>query len=343
LNLKNQLKIFSRPILAIMNFTERLDEPILMLNDKCYTIFPIVHNDIYSLYQKSVELFWRETELDMSKDYDDFITLSGNEQFFIKMILGFFAASDGIVMENLAARFLSDVQISESRSFFSFQVAMENIHSITYSQLIECLVKDDAEKTLLFNAIENYDCIKRKADFAKKYLTCDCPFAIRLLAFACVEGIFFSGSFCAIYWLKSQHRGKLKGLTFSNELISRDEGMHVEHLVMLYKKLVTKLSITQVYLIIQAAVDIEINFITDALPCRLIGMNGILMVQYIQYCADRLVVQLGYPKIYKVSNPFPFMEMISLDAKVNFFEARVDAYALANKEKTEFELTEDCF
>jgi len=326
-----------------MNFNERLDEPILTLNDKCYTIFPIVHNDIYSLYQKSVELFWRETEIDMSKDYDDFMMLSGNEQFFIKMILGFFAASDGIVMENLASRFLSDVQIAESRSFFSFQIAMENIHSITYSQLIECLVKDDKEKTLLFNSIENFDCIKRKSIFAKKYLTCDCPFSIRLLAFACVEGIFFSGSFCAIYWLKSQYKGKLKGLTFSNELISRDEGMHTDHAVMLYKKLVNKLSITQVYLIIQAAVEIEINFITQALPCRLIGMNSILMVQYIQFCADRLIVQLGYPKIYKVSNPFQFMELISLESKTNFFENKVDAYSLANKEKEEFNLTEDCF
>jgi len=326
-----------------MNFTERLDEPILIRNDKCYTVFPIVHKDIYCLYQKSVELFWRETEIDMSKDYDDFITLSGNEQFFIKMILGFFAASDGIVMENLAARFLSDVQISESRSFLSFQIAMENIHSITYSQLIECLVKEEAEKTLLFNAIENYECIKRKADFAKKYLECDCPFAIRLLAFACVEAIFFSGSFCAIYWLKSQHRGKLKGLTFSNELISRDESMHTDHAVMLYQKLVNKLSITEVYLIIQAAVEIEINFICESLPCRLIGMNSILMIQYIQFVADRLVVQLGYPKIYKTTNPFQFMEMISLDSKTNFFEARVDAYSLANKEKMEFNLTEDCF
>lgn len=328
-----------------MATTEEQNEPILTPNDKCYTVFPIVHNDIYSLYQKSAELFWRETEIDMSKDYDDFITLNTDEQYFIKMILGFFAASDGIVMENLAARFLSDVQISESRSFLSFQIAMENIHSITYSQLIETLVKNEDDKSQLFNAIENYDCIKRKADFAKKYLTCDCPFAIRLLAFACVEGIFFSGSFCAIYWLKSLHRGKLKGLTFSNELISRDEGIHVEHLVLLYKKLVNKLSQTQVHLIIKMAVEIELKFIIDSLPCRLIGMNSNMMQEYIKFVADRLSLQLGYKKIYGAANPFNFMELISLEGKTNFFEAKVSDYGLANKtvDVGTFELDENIF
>ncbi len=326
-----------------MNFTERLDEPILTITDKAYTSFPIVHHDIFSLYEKSVELFWREKEIDFSKDYDHFVKLSEDEQYFIKMILAFFAASDGIVMENLAARFLSDIQISESRSFLSFQIAMENIHSITYSLLIETLVKNEEEKTKLFNAIENYDCIKQKADFGKKYLKNKSSFATRLIAFACVEGIFFSGSFCSIYWLKSQHRGKLNGLTFSNELISRDEGMHVEHLVLLYNKLVNKLSQTQVYNIIKKAVEIEINFITEALPCRLIGMNSKLMIQYIQFIADRLVVQLGYKKIYNEPNPFAFMELISLEGKTNFFEKIVGEYSLANKTKEEFNLTEDGF
>lgn len=326
-----------------MSNSQLQDEPILIANDKCYTSFPIIYQDIYTLYEKSVELFWREKEIDFSKDYDDFIKLSENEQYFIKMVLAFFAASDGIVMENLAARFLSDIQISESRSFLSFQIAMENIHSITYSLLIETLVKNEEEKTKLFNAIENYECIKQKADFGKKYLKNKSSFANRLIAFACVEGIFFSGSFCAIYWLKSQHRGKLSGLTFSNELISRDEGMHVEHLVLLYTKLVNKLSQTQVYNIIKKAVEIEINFITEALPCRLIGMNSKLMIEYIQFVADRLVVQLGYKKIYKTTNPFAFMELISLEGKTNFFEKIVGEYSLANKTKEEFNLTEDGF
>lgn len=325
-----------------MSTIQEQDEPILIANDKCYTTFPIVHNDIYSLYEKSVELFWREKEIDFSKDYDDFMTLSEDEQFFIKMILTFFAASDGIVMENLAARFLSDVQISESRSFLSFQIAMENIHSITYSLLIETLVKNEEEKSRLFNAIENYECIRRKADFAKKYLKNKSSFATRLIAFACVEGIFFSGSFCSIYWLKAHHRGKLNGLTFSNELISRDEGIHIEHLVLLYKKLVNKLSQSQIHIIIKKAVEIEINFITEALPCRLIGMNSNLMIQYIQFVADRLVVQLGYKKIYKATNPFAFMEMLSLEGKTNFFEKKLGEYSLANKTKEiTFELSEN--
>lgn len=321
------------------------DEPILICDDNRFTILPIIHNDIYDLYQKSVELFWRETEIDMSKDYNDFITLSQEEQFFIKMILAFFSSSDGIIMENIACRFLSDVGISESRSFFSFQIAMENIHGITYSLLIDTLVKDPNEKHKLFNAIQNYECVKLKADFAKKYLVLDCEFAIRLLAFACVEGIFFSGAFCSIYWLKHIKKGKLAGLTFSNELISRDEGLHVEHLVMLYKKLHNKLSKSQVELIIKSAVEIEKKFICEALPCRLIGMNADLMTQYIQFVADRLSVQLGYKKIYGVSNPFSWMELISIESKTNFFEKKNPDYALSTKivNETTFELSEDGF
>jgi len=321
------------------------DEPILICDDNRFTTFPIIHDDIFSLYQKQVDLFWRPEEIDMSKDYTDFMTLNADEKYFIKMIIAFFSSSDGIVQENIAARFLTDVGISESRSFFSFQICMENIHSHTYSLLINTLVKAKEEKDKLFNAIENYGCIKQKADFAKKYLNCDCPFAIRLLAFACVEGLFFSGAFCSIYWLKSHHKGKLNGLSFSNELISRDEGLHVEHLVLLYSKLENKLSQAQIYVIIERAVEIEIEFITDALPVRLIGMNANLMIKYIKFCADRLVVQLGYKKIYNVTNPFQFMELISIESKTNFFEKKVSDYSLATKtvDVNTFELSEDGF
>jgi ribonucleotide reductase beta subunit family protein with ferritin-like domain len=321
------------------------DEPILICDDNRFTTFPIIHNDIFSLYQKQVDLFWRPEEIDLSKDYVDFMTLNADEQYFIKMIIAFFSSSDGIVQENIASRFLTDVGLSESRSFLSFQIAMENIHSHTYSLLIDSLIREKEEKDKLFNAIENYGCIKQKADFCKKYLTCDCPFAIRLLAFCCIEGIFFSGAFCSIYWLKSHHKGKLNGLTFSNELISRDEGLHVEHLVLLYKKLKNKLSLSQIEIIIKRAVEIETEFITDALPVRLIGMNSDSMIQYIQYCADRLVIQLGYKKIYDVKNPFPFMEMISIESKTNFFEKKVSDYSLATKTVNDntFELSEDGF
>jgi ribonucleoside-diphosphate reductase subunit M2 len=248
------------------------------------------------------------------------------------MIIAFFAASDGIVSENLAIRFMSDVQLSEARAFYGFQIAMENIHSEMYSLLIETYISDPEEKHRLFNSIHHFPCIKRKADWAIKWIQDkNASFATRLLAFACVEGIFFSGSFCSIFWLKK--RGLMPGLSFSNELISRDEGMHCEFAVLLYSKLLRKLKKEHVYEIVGEAVDIEKEFICQALPCRLIGMNHTLMSQYIEFVADRLLLQLGYNKLYNSSNPFDFMELISLQGKTSFFEKRVSEYALANTKK----------
>ena len=258
------------------------------------------------------------------------------------MILAFFAASDGIVLENLAQRFMSDVQISEARAFYGFQIAMENIHSESYSLLIETYIKDKEQKHKLFNAIENYPCIKKKSDWAQKWIHDNrSSFATRLVAFACIEGIFFSGAFCSIFWLKK--RGLMPGLTFSNELISRDEALHCEFAILLYSKLEKKLAKAKIHDIIKECVEIEIEFICNALPCRLIGMNSDLMGQYIQFVADRLCVQLGYPKIYNALNPFPFMELISLEGKTNFFERVVSEYALANVTKTEtdFDFTDE--
>ena len=249
------------------------------------------------------------------------------------MILAFFAASDGIVNENIAENFVQEVQYTEAKFFYGFQIMMENIHSETYSLLIDTLVKEEREKTKLFEALNNFPCIKKKADWAIKWINDNrSSFAIRLIAFACVEGIFFSGSFCAIYWLKK--RGLMPGLTFSNELISRDEGIHTDFAVLLYSKLLNKLDKTKIHVIIKDAVKIEQEFICDALPCRLIGMNAKLMSQYIEFVADRLIVQLGYDKIYNSTNPFDFMEMISLDGKTNFFEKRVGDYSLTTSKKT---------
>ena len=248
------------------------------------------------------------------------------------MILAFFAASDGIVLENLAGRFMGEVQMAEARAFYGFQIAMENIHSETYSLLIDSYVKSDSEKTRLFKAIENFPCIEKKADWAIRWIndkTSD--FATRLVAFACVEGIFFSGAFCSIFWLKK--RGLMPGLTFSNEFISRDEALHTEFAVLLYSKLNAPLKQSRIHKIVGEAVDIETEFICDALPCRLIGMNAEMMRKYIQFVADRLCVQLGCEKIYGTKNPFEFMEMISLESKTNFFESRVSDYALAEKKR----------
>jgi ribonucleoside-diphosphate reductase subunit M2 len=295
-------------------------------------MFPIQHDDIWKMSKKQVDCFWRAEEIDLTKDLKDWMTLSPDEKYYISMILAFFAASDGIVLENLATRFMSDVQISEARAFYGFQIAMENIHSETYSLLIETYIKDVEEKTKLLNAIENFPCIKKKADWSKKWINDNrSNFSTRLVAFACIEGIFFSGAFCSIYWLKK--RGLMPGLTFSNELISRYEALHTEFAILLYGKLKKKINKNRLYEIIKEAVDIEIEFICDALPCRLIGMNSELMTQYIKYVADRLCLQLGYDKIYNVSNPFSFMELISLESKVNFFEKRVSDYALASKDK----------
>jgi len=305
-------------------------EPILTRNDNRFVMFPIEHQDIWEMYKKSVDCFWRAEEIDLSKDSLHWESLNHDEKYFISMILAFFAASDGIVLENLATRFMGDVQVAEARAFYGFQIAMENIHSQTYSLLIETYIKNSEEKHRLFNALEYFPCIQKKGDWAQKWINDNrSGFATRLIAFACIEGIFFSGAFCSIYWLKK--RGLMPGLTFSNELISRDEALHTEFAILLYKKLVKKLPKARIHEIIKEAVEIENEFICEALPCRLIGMNAGLMTQYIQFVADRLCLQLGYDKIYNVSNPFDFMELISLESKTNFFEKRVDAYALATK------------
>jgi len=317
-------------------------EPLLAPDDNRFVMFPIKYQDIWEMYKKQVECFWRAEEIDLSKDLTNWESLNTDERYFISMILAFFAASDGIVLENLASRFMNDVQISEARAFYGFQIAMENIHSESYSLLIETYIKDKEEKNKLFNAIENFPCIKKKSDWAQKWIHDNrSSFAARLVAFACVEGIFFSGAFCSIYWLKK--RGLMPGLTFSNELISRDEALHCEFAVLLYNKLQKKIDKARIHEIIKEAVEIEIEFICEALPCKLIGMNSELMSQYIKFVADRLVVQLGYKKIYGVANPFDFMELISLEGKTNFFEKRVGEYSLANKNKSEeiSELSED--
>ena len=317
-------------------------EPLLAPDDNRFVMFPIKHNDVWEMYKKQVDCFWRPEEIDLSKDLTNWESLHADEKHFVSMILAFFAASDGIVLENLASRFMNEVQVSEARAFYGFQIAMENIHSHTYSLLIETYIKDNEEKSKLFNAITHFPCIKKKSDWAQKWIHDNrSSFATRLVAFACVEGIFFSGAFCSIFWLKK--RGLMPGLTFSNELISRDEALHCEFAILLYSKLLKKMDKSRIHELIKEAVEIEIEFICEALPCRLIGMNSEMMTQYIQFVADRLCVQLGYKKIYNVSNPFDWMEMISLEGKTNFFEKRNDSYALANKTVSDdvFNLSDD--
>ena len=312
--------------------SKQVIEPLLAEDPNRFVMFPIQDQSIWSMYKKQVECFWRAEEVDLSKDLTSWATLTKDEQYFIKMIIAFFAASDGIVVENLGMRFMSEVQMSEARAFYGFQIAMENIHSEMYSLLIDTYIKENDEKQKLFEALNNFPCIKKKADWAIKWINDKrSSFATRLLAFACVEGIFFSGAFCSIYWLKK--RGKMPGLTFSNELISRDEALHTEFAVLLYKKLTKKLSKKKVIEIIKESVEIEKEFICEALPCRLVSMNSKLMSQYIEFVADRLILQIGYEKIYNSANPFDFMEMISIEGKTNFFEKRVGEYALATKTK----------
>ena len=310
--------------------SKSIPDPILDENKSRYVMFPIKDPEIWEMYKKAEDSFWRVEEVDTSKDLDDWQRLDNNEKYFISMILAFFAASDGIVLENLGLRFMSEVQLAEAKAFYGFQIAMENIHSIMYSQLIETYIKNPYEKEKLFNALDNFPCIQKKADWAIKWINDNkSDFPTRLVAFACVEGIFFSGAFCSIYWLKK--RGLLPGLTFSNELISRDEALHTEFAILLYKKLNTKITTDKIEQIVREAVEIEQEFICNALPCNLIGMNKTLMSEYIEFVADRLLVQFGNTKIYNTSNPFDFMEMISLERKTNFFEHKVSEYALATK------------
>ena len=302
-----------------------MKEPLLTENENRYVMFPIEHADIWQSYKKQMDCFWRTEEIDLSKDMTHWETLTSKEKYFIKMILAFFAASDGIVIENLGQRFMSEVQISEARAAYGFQLMMENIHSETYSLLIDTYIKDREEKHKMFNALENFPCIKKKADWSIKWINDKrSSFATRLVAFAIVEGIFFSGAFCSIYWLKK--RGIMPGLTFSNELISRDEGMHLEFAVELFNMIKHRPTQDKIHEIVKAAVELEKEFIIESLPCKLIGMNSQMMSQYIEYVADRLLKQIGFKPIWKVHNPFDFMENLSLDGKTNFFEKRVGDY-----------------
>jgi ribonucleoside-diphosphate reductase subunit M2 len=292
-----------------------------------FTLFPIKASEqhLYKMYKQSVAVFWTPDEIDFSKDHSDWAKLTANEKHFVCRILAFFAGSDGIVMENLVTRFQGEVSSQVVKLFYSFQNAMEGIHSETYSLLIDTYVKDEEEKAMLFNAINTIPCIEKKAEWALNWMGSDKSFATRLVGFACVEGIFFSGAFCSIFWLKK--RGLLPGLTFSNELISRDEGLHTQFAVSLFHTLDNKVSEATVHEIIKEAVELEKEFICDALPCSLIGMNAKMMSQYIEFVADRLAVQLGTPKIFGVHNPFDFMDLISLEGKTNFFEKKVSDYS----------------
>ena len=310
----------SAPVTVATTKTANAPEPLLDEDDKRFVLFPIKDAEIWNMYKKQVDCFWRAEEVDLSKDLSHWAGLNDDERYFISMILAFFAASDGIVMENLAQRFMGDVQLAEARAFYGFQIAMENIHSQMYSILIDTYIKNTDEKDKLFNAIQNFPCIKKKSDWAMKWI---------------------SGAFCSIYWIKK--RGLMPGLTFSNELISRDEALHTEFAALLYTKLTKKIQKHRVYEIVRDAVEIEKEFIAEALPCRLIGMNAKLMSQYIEFVADRLLLQLGYDKIFNATNPFDFMEMISLAGKTNFFERRVGEYALAEKKVSDnvFEFNAD--
>lgn len=314
---------------------------LLEENANRFTMFPIKYPAIWEAYKNAQNTLWTPEEIDLSKDKSDWDKLSKEEQHFIKYILAFFAGSDGIVLENLATRFSEEVQIPEARAFYAYQCWNETVHSVTYSLLIDTYIKDEKEKLKLFNAIEEIPCIQEKAKWALKWIgDKDSSFQKRLFAFAVVEGIFFSGSFCAIYWIKK--RGLLPGLTFSNELISRDERQHTDFAILLYSMFTEseKLTFEEIKTIVKEAVKIEQKFICDSLPCDLIGMNSKLMSQYIEYCADRLVNQAGYENIFNSKNPFDFMELISLRPKSNFFELRVGEYQKA-KIETEFKISED--
>ncbi|MFY0627792.1 MAG: ribonucleotide-diphosphate reductase subunit beta [Reichenbachiella sp.] len=321
------------------------NEPILKENKDRFVLFPIEKDDIWQFYKKAEASFWTAEEIDLGQDLKDWESLNDGERHFITHVLAFFAASDGIVNENLAENFVSEVQYTEAKFFYGFQIAIENIHSETYSLLIDTLVKDPKEKDKLFHAVETIPCVKKKAEWALRWID-NGSFAERLIAFAAVEGIFFSGSFCSIFWLKK--RGLMPGLTFSNELISRDEGLHCDFACLLYNDhLVNQLPKETVSKIILDAVEIEKEFVTDAIPVKLIGMNAELMCQYIEFVADRLLMELNCEKAYNATNPFDFMEMISLQGKTNFFEKRVAEYQKAgvmngeNEDSPKFSLDED--
>jgi ribonucleotide reductase beta subunit family protein with ferritin-like domain len=314
-------------------------EPLLQPDNNCLTMFPIKHKDIWDLYKRSVDCFWKAEDIDLSKDYVDWLKLSNDERHFIKMVLGFFAASDGIIIENMVSRFMVEMKNSQIRAIYSFQTFMENVHSETYSLLIDTYIKDTLEKEKLFNAIENFPCIKLKAEWASKWIADEeSSFATRLVAFAIVEGLFFSSSFASIFWLKQKNI--LPGLCLSNEYISRDESIHVETAIMIYGMINEKVSEEKFIAMMKSAVEIEIDFVTQAIPVRLIGMHSGLMSKYICFVADRLCLQLGHSKIYNEKNPFNFMEKISLESKSNMFEKRISEYSLANKfkEKDTFDL-----
>ena len=314
------------------------DEPLLIANPQRFVLFPVEHPDVMAMAKKAIAVFWTPEEIDLTKDIRDWEKLDANTQHFIKHVLGFFAASDGILMENLALNFQHEVQWPEAKYFYANQNFMEAIHSETYSLLIDTYIADKKEKQHLLEGSTTIPAIKKKADWALQWLDAkNADFATRLIAFAAVEGIFFSGAFCSIFWLKK--RGLMPGLTTSNEFIARDEGMHTDFACLMYSKIKHRLSKTKATKIIKDAVKIEKNFITKALPCELIGMNAVLMSQYIEFVADRILVQLGYPKVYDAANPFDFMERISLEGKDNFFEKRVTNYAKAAVGKTQEEMS----
>ena len=324
-----------------------MEEPLLTENKSRHVIFPIEYNDIWSMYKTHVSTYWTTEEVDLSKDMNDWEKLSEDEKHFIKNVLAFFAASDGIVNENLVLRFMKEIKVSEALAFYTFQNAIETVHSETYSLLIDTYIKDDVEKKRLLNAVDTIPCVKKKADWAMKWIEDEeSCFAKRLVAFGIIEGIFFSGAFCSIYWLKE--KGLMHGLTFSNELISRDESLHTEFAVLLYSHIKNKLDQEDIHSIIKEAVEIEKEFIIDSLPCSLLGMNSGLMSEYIEFVADRLSVQLGYEKIFNTNNPFEFMDRIGMDLKTNFFETRVSSYSKAelhnvNNKPLDFNVNDDDF
>ncbi len=319
-------------------------EPLLQSNPNRFVIFPIQHHDLWKMYKDHVSVFWRPEEVDLSKDMRDWARLNEGEQHFVKRILGFFAGSDGLVMENLGQRFMNEVQVPEAKFFYGVQLMLETIHSEMYSQLIDTYIEERAEKMDILQSIQTVPCIQKKADWAMSWIQSEeADFATRLMAFAAIEGIFFSGAFCSIFWLKQ--RGLMPGLTASNEFISRDEGLHTDFACLLYSKCRNRLPVDRAHRLIQEAVAIEKEFIMEALPCSLIGMNAARMSEYIEFVADRLLVSLGYPKAWNTTNPFPWMERISLEGKDNFFEKRVTNYALAGvgveASKMTFSLDED--